>query len=869
MKFRSRISVAVIAAFVLSLLLGVSNARNPQDDNQGGNDRFVRLVNAKSIRMMEIQGKNYRKAEGPAKFLHNDTWLICDTALWNVDDRIIYAIGNVRIEQENTELTGDRLTYLIDSSVAQFRGSLVELKDRDRNTLRTRNLDYYTSDSVAVFCDGASMRDKDGQVIESLNGRYEAKKKLFSFRDNVNMFSDSVFVKTSALEYHSSTSLATFPVYTEAWKDESMLSGDEGWYNNEKELFFFRKNVHVLSEHQEGWCDSLYYDKGRRDIEMRGNTQVVDESRGVTSLAGQIKYVDALSRVTLHRDPVVLLSVEDKKDSLKIDSRDTVYIRADTMVYWTVPKCAVDSMDLCRAAERLQTLADDPVANVRQKAAEAAAKARQEALDNDPNTPPELRSDYKKPDTQEKPSDSLSKLVAKGGVEPSLAVKDTLAAALDSASVAVDSTSIAAPLQVRDSTRVGYARAVGKVKIYRAKMQVVCDSLRYCDLDSLARLFKDPIVWNDIRHQYMSDSLFIQISGGKMTKAALLSNAFIHIKEDEKHYDQIRAAEMTAFFDESTRLSRFDAMGSANAVFYMKEKERISTANKKEASILTAEFKDEELQRISYYEAPKSNAFPVAQMKREDKFLKGYKWMPDARPASASDITTLIPRSSQRLEFESHPRAQYPQTKKYFPGYMARIYREIERSDSLRKAAAASRPSAESDSVALAISDSLTRISDSLSSRGISVADSLKAPVDSATLRDSIVRADSVAFAADSLKRVADSLYNAMTPAQKKAFDRKKERERKRAEYEAKVKARQEAREARWAELDERDRQRREAREAAKAAKKAAREKKEIERLLKRKQEEDELYEKYKQKYLIKYGYGQLKEHPDGTDSPE
>ena len=133
-------------------------------------DSLVRLLSAQSMELIEKNGLNYRKVTGPARFLHNDTYLICDTALWNVSSNEIYAIKNVKILQDQTVLTGDKLTYYVDRDLAEFRGSLVQLEDKDRNILRTEFLDYNTRDSVAVFFNGGSMRDKDGQIIESRTG---------------------------------------------------------------------------------------------------------------------------------------------------------------------------------------------------------------------------------------------------------------------------------------------------------------------------------------------------------------------------------------------------------------------------------------------------------------------------------------------------------------------------------------------------------------------------------------------------------------------------------------------------------------------------------------------------------------------------
>ena len=68
-----------------------------------------------------------------------------------MDTKVIDAWGNVSILQDETVLTSDKLTYLVDDNLAQFRGSVVELTDKDHNTLRTRHLDYDTADPWLFF----------------------------------------------------------------------------------------------------------------------------------------------------------------------------------------------------------------------------------------------------------------------------------------------------------------------------------------------------------------------------------------------------------------------------------------------------------------------------------------------------------------------------------------------------------------------------------------------------------------------------------------------------------------------------------------------------------------------------------------------
>ena len=210
-----------IAPLIFGALLAVSSI---SAQNDGRKENMVRLLQAKSVQIITDESeRSYRKAV-EATFLHNDTYLICDTAFWRVDDNIINAKGNVQLMQEGTVLTSETLDYYIDEDLAQFRGSVVQLLDKENNTLRTRYLDYNTADSVAVFSKGASMKDKDGQIIESVDGTYSSKEKLFTFSGNVNMFTDSIFIRTSTLEYHTDSEKAVFSSPTDFWKDDNMLS---------------------------------------------------------------------------------------------------------------------------------------------------------------------------------------------------------------------------------------------------------------------------------------------------------------------------------------------------------------------------------------------------------------------------------------------------------------------------------------------------------------------------------------------------------------------------------------------------------------------------------------------------------------------
>lgn len=840
----------------LALLSGISFFLFARADEE---EKYVRLVKAQSVNIItDADGKAFRKAVD-ATFLHNGTLLICDTAYWRVDENIINAKGNVRLSQEGTELTSEKLDYYVNDNLAQFRGGIVQLRDKENNILRTHFLDYNTADSVAVFSKGASMKDKDGQIIESLDGTYSSKAKLFTFEKDVNMFTDSVFIKTQALDYHTDSQKAVFRTYIDFWKDDNMLTASSGWYERNDEIFFFTGDVHGTTDKQETWCDSLYFYRIPNNVLMKGSIQLQDSLHNTTAVSRYLFYEDSLSTVTLRKEAAVAIVTEDE-----LSQKDTLYFGADTLVYYTLRHCDIPKSELANSTARISEIMTDPVGEYRKKAAEAAAKAQAEALEKAAGTRPGLKPDAaskKQPadpdaapedspkapeDAVSAPADNVAALKDSIGVAAdSLGVaadsvkvaldsvnvavdslgepKDSLSVTADSAKVALDSLSVAADsVSVAvDTTKYGFAFARGNVKIFRRDIQVRCDSMHYSDLDSIARFYKDPVIWNEENRQYYSDSLAVLIKKGRVDRASLMSNAFVVTQEDSLLYDQIKSAEIMAFFDSTSALKRFDALGGATAVFFLRENDRLATVNKVESKMLSGNFVKGNIDRIYYYDSPKNDAYPVVQFPQQERYLKGFRWIPELRPTGKQDITTLSIRPSQRKMYAERPRARFKQTDIYFPGYIKSVYasidaRERARAEAARKKREQQALEGKNENVidTLAVKDS-TMVK--LDSTAVTKVDSLSAQVDSTSFD---VLQDSLSSKKSFIQKIKDKF----------------EQWRKQ-------------REERWARLDERDA----AREAAKKEKalKKQREKTRKELIERQKQErrEKEILDKYIEYY--------------------
>lgn len=778
----------ILAVAFILLATTVATAQDTQPS-----DSLVRLMKASSVQVERVDSINFRKTFD-ATFLHNGTYLICDTAVWNEATNIISATGNVKLIQGDAVLTSATLDYFVEENVAKFRGSLVEMTDKDKNTLRTNRLDYYTKDSVARYDDGAVLKDHQGQIIESKIGTYDNTDRTFLFRNNVNMYTDSIFINTNELLYDAKTDMAYFEALTDFRRDDNILSALKGWYDRKNNLFFFHDNVHGISKEQELWSDSLYFFRDSQNIRLLGNARILDTVKNVSAIADYIFYEDSLSRITMKRDPAVRMITKQK------DVVDTLYLRADIFEYHTVPYCELDSLIINDSKSRLEGISLDPVLQYRNKVAEEA-RSKAEAA--------KKQLEEEKYGKSGKPGKSREKIV---DPEPSDEMPvDTLTVSQDTLALA-DSLVLEEPV-IPDTTKIGFLTALRDIRMFKKDMQMCCDSVYYCDLDSIARIFGRPEIWNDGNRQYSADSIDLQILDSRPYKADLISGAFIVVEEEKGLcYDQIKGSEVVAYFDTTSTLSRFDALGGASAIFFLKENDVFATVNMVEAKMITAEFENGEISKVTYFEKPKNNVSPLAQMKETDKYLTGFKYSVENRPVNKESVTTREFPESNRLDFARHPNSRFRFSEKFFPGYIKGIRSEIVERKQQKEEHELDNPVA----MVLPIEDSL----------GLDIPE---------TVADTII-ADSVAVREDLEVKMPDE-GNEYEPEIKSRdkFARQQEREMARQMRIA-------ARQARVAQKAEKRRLREEARKARREAKAAF--------IAARQQErEQKIFERYKKRY--------------------
>lgn len=721
-------------------------------------DSLVRLLSAQKARLIEKNGRSYREVTGDVRFLHNNTYLHCDTALWNVKNEYIDAIGNVKIIQENTVLSGDKLHYIIKRDLAQFRGTLVELMDKDRNCLRTKFLDYNTKDSVATFWSGGSMMDKDGNLIESMRGVYDSKLGKFTFSRRVQMFTDSLFFVADSLRYYSERNYAEFESNLRGWRNDNYLEADSGWYDRERERMFFEEDVYVQTPDYEVWCERLHYDRAHATSLLEEKVRILDTASQAVILSDRLLYEDARKYAELTHQPAVIYYGETETGV-----RDTLFLAADTLICQNLRMYEVDSTVIAAARYRREQSKLDPVGNATKKKTESgrstpegggrggqqpgsqsgpqpgAQSGPQPGAQSGPQpgsrpgtrpgSQPTSNDDYPRTHTPSGPRGSFdpelqdttrmrppemsqarrdssammsmtrrdtSAMMSMSRRDSSLmrpASRDTSAmrsAPRDTTSMTTapeDSTQVQpapVPEPPKDTTQVLFMKAYRNVRLYRSDMQVICDSLEYTGIDSIARLYLDPVLWNDVSNQLTADSMQLVMENGQMSKGILNSNAYLIAQQDTLFYNQIKGAEMIGYFRDN-ELYRFDALGGASALFFLAEDSSITTMNQKESAMMSSLLKDNNIERSIYLDGIKNDFFPIVELTQEQKFLRDFKWRPQDRPVDRHAITDAQVPKSERNRKISRYFPKFRNSDTYFPGYIPGILREIEVRDSMSR----------------------------------------------------------------------------------------------------------------------------------------------------------------------------------------
>lgn len=187
-----------------------------------------------------------------------------------------------------------------------------------------------------------------------------------------------------------------------------------------------------------------------------------------------------------------------------------------------------------------------------------------------------------------------------------------------------------------DSAGLKILFAYKHVKFYRENVQGMCDSLVYSFSDSIARLFKDPVLWMD-NYQVSAEKIDLYTKNQQLDKMLLYKSSFIISQEDTAYFNQIKGKDMFCYFTNND-ITKIDVSGNGQTIYYAKDGTDIVGVNKIECSNMTLLFEENDVKKINFYINPIGTLYPLDQAPENEMRLKGFRWLSVERPKSKFDI---------------------------------------------------------------------------------------------------------------------------------------------------------------------------------------------------------------------------------------
>jgi lipopolysaccharide export system protein LptA len=187
-------------------------------------------------------------------------------------------------------------------------------------------------------------------------------------------------------------------------------------------------------------------------------------------------------------------------------------------------------------------------------------------------------------------------------------------------------------IPVEDTAGVSHRllKAFYGCRIFSREMQGKCDSLSYSFLDSVIRLYDDPVVWSRA-YQMTADSIALFTVNSKADRMDMYNSAFVVSEIDTSRYDQISGKNLSGYFTDN-KLTRIKVTGNGEAIYYVVDGEELVGVNRARSATIEILFEESRIVEIIQNQSPDGVLNPPLEIPDSEMRLDGYRWHPDLRP---------------------------------------------------------------------------------------------------------------------------------------------------------------------------------------------------------------------------------------------
>ncbi|MFB6249178.1 MAG: OstA-like protein [Salinibacter sp.] len=565
------------------------------------------LVNADSLSAQSRDGQRIQELFGNVRVQQDTTELRSDYGLRYLNRDELLFTGDVVIYERGDTLRADTVRYNKRTEVGYARSN-VRLTDGEV-VVRAPRAIYYTEEQRSVFPDSVTLVDSN-RVLRAQSGTYWSDERRAEFQGEVRLTDPKTYLEADSLTYYRDRerSIAVGDVFVR----RSVTDPDAPRDTSSRTYLFGN------------WVDNQ---EQNRYSEARGQALLVRVGMDSTGAPEDTLIVRG-ERLEAYRTDRYrrLIAV----DSVRIWQNDLAAV-ADSAVYDRV--LATGPTDTLRTSRPLPDSLRTPPPDSRPRSGPPADSLPGVRI-------PGTLAGADTPRGGRRPSASDSARADSGQAPRGAGVP----ARPDTSARPPAPPSARAARAGRDSSRGSGAPSWGLPTARREEQLPLEES----------RLFREPITWFE-QSQVWGDSIRVRSQNRSLDTVFVRGSAFAAQRDsalDRIH--QLKAQNLTAFFRRDS-LRRIVARPNARTIrFLTTEADSLRGGARASGDRIVLRFRDGAMRRVSIKGGVQSNYYRSPETIPDPFELEGFQWTPDRKPTKAGLLRT--PRVREQLDLRAPPR---------------------------------------------------------------------------------------------------------------------------------------------------------------------------------------------------------------------
>ena len=280
---------------------------------------FVHIMHADYQIYEESYGKDIERLIGNVILRQDSAYFYSDSAHYNEQSRFFDGFGHVHIKvNDSTDIFSDKCKYNGEKKFAELFDHVI-LKD-DSTVLKTNYMTYDRNKHLATYPNHGTITRNDKRLV-SKKGYYRDDIQVAYFRKDVVVTTPKSRVITDTLEYRIKDEKMFFFGPTTIYYEDNILVGNYGWYDAKNDVAYLDKGATLSNKGYSITSDSMFYSKKTDYARAMSNVFIEDT---VNKAIVEGNYAELWKKLGKSY-------VTDSVRARYFAERDTLYLHSDTL----------------------------------------------------------------------------------------------------------------------------------------------------------------------------------------------------------------------------------------------------------------------------------------------------------------------------------------------------------------------------------------------------------------------------------------------------------------------------------------------------------------------------------------------------------